>query len=323
MSNADTELNEKLIRIFMPLMLEKRDKIRERQGRFVHYTTSDNALQIIRTKRVWMRSSQCMNDFMEVEHGYEMLRSFFSDTTRKTTFCSALNGCSPNIAEESVGLFDSWWPQIRSDTYITCISEHDDDEDTNGRLSMWRAYRQGSLGVALVFKSDPFMLRSDALKAYSSPVSYLGEQAFHRELFRVVANINAHCAFLVSVPRQLLLGYIFNMLLFGVTCSKHPGFHEEREWRIIHVPSYSPSTVLEKSIEVVAGVPQPVFKIPLEDIPEEGLVGIEIPRLLDRIIVGPSQFPFAVYQAFVHELAKAGVVDASSRITISNIPLRT
>jgi hypothetical protein len=45
--------------------------------------------------------------------------------------------------------------------------------------------------------------------------------------------------------------------------------------------------------------------------------------MLDRVIIGPSQFPIAMYDAFVEELDNAGVKDPSSRVVASQIPVRT
>jgi hypothetical protein len=79
---------------------------------------------------------------------------------------------------------------------------------------------------------------------------------------------------------------------------------------------------LIKEIQVIAGTPQPIYKIPLKDIPDEGFVGVEIPALLDRIIIGPTQYPWAVYEAFVELLADADVKEPTSKVFVSDIPLR-
>ena len=43
----------------------------------------------------------------------------------------------------------------------------------------------------------------------------------------------------------------------------------------------------------------------------------------ERVIIGPTQFPLAVYDALVMELEKAGMADAGSKVAYSAIPLRT
>ena len=58
---------------------------------------------------------------------------------------------------------------MRTDTYLTCVSEHKAEEDTLGRLSMWRAYYGGTNGVALVMDIAAFQAPgpSDVLNIYT------------------------------------------------------------------------------------------------------------------------------------------------------------
>jgi hypothetical protein len=124
------------------------------------------------------------------------------------------------------------------------------------------------------------------------------------------------------IPRETLVGTIFCTLPFAAACSKHPGFAEEREWRLIHLPKQTPSKILQRAIEVIGGIPQTVYKIPLADRPDEGL-NTAPAKLLKKVIIGPSNFPSPIYEAFVSELENAGMKDAASKVVISSIPLRT
>ena len=77
-----------------------------------------------------------------------------------------------------------------------------------------------------------------------------------------------------------------------------------------------------KEVTTINGIPQTVYKIPLLNIPEEGFLNAEIPELIDRIIIGPTQYPTAIAEAIEAQLVEAGVSDAGDRIVISDIPLR-
>jgi hypothetical protein len=81
-----------------------------------------------------------MADFREVQHGYDILWQFFHNEQKRETFKAALDACAPGAADESIKLFDQWWQTIRFNTFIASLSEHLNSEDTQGRLSMWRAY---------------------------------------------------------------------------------------------------------------------------------------------------------------------------------------
>lgn len=145
-------LGVKLEAIFMPIARNQRDEFFKKSKRFVHYTSADSALNIIRTKRLWMRNTTCMADYQEVEHGYKMLVSYFSDSNRREVFTAALDSCVPGAAMEALTLFDQWWAHIRFNTYISSVSEHEDREDLHGRLSMWRAFGRTIGKVAIVFR---------------------------------------------------------------------------------------------------------------------------------------------------------------------------
>lgn len=318
------QLAIRLESIFMPNTRARRDALYNNQerSRFVHYTSAEAALNIIKTKRVWMRNTTCMSDYREVQHGFDMLNAFFMDSSKKGKFVAAIDACSANVATEAMDLFNQWWKDIQFNTYVASISEHDDKEDQHGRLSMWRGFGGNTARVAVVFSIPWFSGASAALNLSFSPVSYLKQEEVHAEIEAVIDNIHTNRDFLCAIDRQALLAYTFNMLVTGVTCLKHEGFHEEREWRVIYAPMRRPSPLVERSTEMVGGVPQVIYKIPLDVGVSNDLAGLEFAHIFDRLIIGPSQYPWAMYEAFVDALTKAGVPDAPARVCTSGIPIR-
>jgi hypothetical protein len=135
--------------------------------------------------------------------------------------------------------------------------------------------------------------------------------------------MQAECDFLRSLDRWLFITSVFNMHVAHVVCLKHEGFHEEREWRIIYNPRRSPSPLIESAMEIVSGIPQRVYKIPLENNSSAGISGIALADLFDRIIIGPTQFAWPLYEAFVTALDEAGIKDAAKRVLVSQIPVRS
>jgi hypothetical protein len=319
----------RLADIFGPHDQARRAELLNKGHRLVHYTSATSAISIIQKKQVWMRNVRCMNDFMEVEHGFEMLQRAFappvdSETERGLRAVgSALNDIFPNIQNETIEWFDSSLFQLRHQTYVTCLSEHPRSEDAYGRLSMWRAYTGNQVGVALVIKPAPLYSLSDTFGAFSGPVHYYSDEEMKKVLLQVAANIAHDRTFLEEVGRDTVKAYFFTMLRSLVMCTKHPGFSEEKEWRIMHTQGIDDRGALVTSVESPGGIPQQVFKIPLEDHPQSGMVGIGIPELLERVIIGPTQYPAAVRDAMVLELEAAGIKDAADRVSYSNIPLRT
>lgn len=311
--------------IFMPTATKKIQDLfpTGTYARFVHYTTAEAALQIIKSRRIWMRNTNCMADYSEVMHGYTIILNFFNDSNNREMFIGALDECVSGIAREAIGLFAQWWNYIRLNTYIAAVSEHDVEEDSHGRLSMWRAFG-GTVGrVAIVIRVPYSWEGSEALNIIFSPVAYLKEEQVHDELRTVINNVRTNCDFLRSVERQLVINIIFRMLLVSVVCLKHKGFHEEREWRAIYAPKLFPSSLMESSTEIIGGIPQPVFKILIDRRVSDILADLDLSTLFDRLVIGPSPYPWPMYESFVAALTEAGIADAGNRVWVSDIPIRT
>ena len=196
--------------IFMPYARRQRDSLYEMSGnetRFVHYTSAEAALSIIKSKRMWMRNATSMSDYREVQHGFEILHKFFSDEPKRKAFIEALDACLPGAAPEAINLFNQWWNDIRFSSYLASISAHDKEEDLHGRLSMWRAFGNNAPArVAIVFKVPWLSGAALALNVMFSPVAYLPEQEAHDVIYEVIENVRNNHDFLCSVDRPMSWG---------------------------------------------------------------------------------------------------------------------
>jgi hypothetical protein len=220
-------------------------------------------------------------------------------------------------------LFDGWFRDTSLNTYISSISEHMPSEDSHGRLSMWRAFGGNTARVAFVLKVPYQSGISEVLPIMFSPVGYLSTEGVHGVLREVIENINNERAFLQSIERPHLVGMVFTMLLAAVTCLKHEGFEEEREWRVIYSPKRQPSPLMKSVITEISGVPQPVYLLPLDGSISPALADIDFATMFDRLIIGPSPYPWPMYESFSEALSKAGVENAGERVFISGIPIRS
>jgi hypothetical protein len=321
MSEAQLEIAN----IFHSYSLERVVTAVKDNTRFVHYTNAETAMKLFSNREVWLRKSTNMNDYMEVDHGFNCLSSAYRK--HKGDFEKNFEQIFPGICKRIEDYFDSWLPTFRLGTYLTCVSEHDDDpvrnEDRMGRLSMWRAYG-GAAGVAIVMNSKAFHtpITSDALKAYVSPVAYLDIDGFEKQFLGLVGRIIANRELLQSLGEERFFAEVSHAFRYATLCTKHPGFFEEREWRIIYSPAFSKSQIIIENIESIGGVPQNVCKLPLKDHTDLGINGIELPKLINRVIIGPTPYPFDISEALIHLLDKAGVENAASKVFVSDIPLR-
>lgn len=178
--------------------------------------------------------------------------------------------------------------------------------------------------VVVVFSLPEFTARqaADAFNLLFSPVAYLPEEHVHKIIEEVISNVHEYCYLLQSVDRSYVLNTALNMFIAGVTCLKHEGFHEEREWRSIYSPKRNPSSLMDFATEVVGGVPQPIYKIPLDATVNPALATLDFARIFDRMIIGPSPYPWPMVEPYAEALTKSGVSDAAQRVSLSLIPIR-
>lgn len=315
--------DEKLQKICMPYLSKQQQELKERNNQFVHYTSADNAKNIIKSKRLWMRSPKCMNDYMEITHGYQQLWNFFDKKEHKEYFSKIMNSITDDASNLILNAFNAWWMEIQNDIYIASISIHHEHENQSGRLSMWRAYGEHQAKAALVLNKPPEPI--EELPLILSPAAYFTYEELENELLTMIKNIKENMTFIKTLDPNKVLGNVITYLITLAVCLKHPGFKEEQEWRVIYLPKMQAQAteLIERSVESIAGVPQIVYKLVLEEYEKSRVISMDIPNLVDKIIIGPTQYPLALLDAFHILLNEAGVSDASNKIVISDIPLRS
>lgn len=304
--------------------LDSRDRFRKLeagQHRLVHYTSCEAAESIIRNRRVWMRSASVMNDLHELKHGAACLVQALARPEGKRLL-SVVNSVWSGLGDELERTM-LWLINIcLGPTYVACLSEHDAEEQSRGRLSMWRAYG-GTSPVCVVLRNAPLVRNAPGLGVWAWPVDCRPAEGVAAYLGGVADRIDQARDLLCWMPENEALSEIRQAFRSVVLCTKHPGFSEEREWRVLHSPEYTVGLV-ETSTRCVDGVLQMVREVPLVGDHEApgGVRGLPPAEFVDRIVVGPSRHQAAVGEALAEALCKAGAADAHERVVLSDIPLR-
>jgi hypothetical protein len=323
-SNRKLLMNEehrKALKVFYPEIFNRLAALQQRNVKFVQYTSADAAMKMITNNEVWLRNTRCMNDYREVEHGIDCLVDAYRSDQEGKRFKTVVDRIIPETRTDVETLFDSWIPHFRFSTFITCVSEHPPEEDKYGRLSMWRAYG-GKRPVAVVMNRTPFECETDALEAYAYPVLYHDREQFRPEFGELADRLEREADYLREMGPERVKYYLFELFKVYAFCIKHPGFAEEREWRVVYNPVLNASPHVLSRVVSIDGVPQEIQTIPLRDIPEEGLVGISIPQLIDKIIIGPNEHQLTLGRAFERLLGDAGCENPDTRVHYSWIPIR-
>ena len=188
MELLDPVIFKKVESVFMPYLARHKDALKDSGNKFVHYTSAENAINIIKTKQFWMRSPSCMNDYMEITHGYDQLLKFFEPNGKhRQTFIKTLDLYEEGIALEILKAFDDWWEKIEHDTFISSISVHSvNEEDNHGRLSMWRGYGEQQAKAAIVLNKPPEPEPGQNSSIILSPALYFTYKDLEKEILLII-----------------------------------------------------------------------------------------------------------------------------------------
>ncbi len=308
----------KLYEIFCPDLIEQFSEITTENKRFVYYTSANTAFEILKKQQLWLRNATVMNDFSEISYGLHLIREVFSGDEGKK-FRDAIDNVFPGTIEQADKQLADWESDWEFETYIASVSLHSSKEDKGGRLSMWRAYGD----TALVINNTPMTSITDKLAVFSFPVLYLDQKDLQEYIAKINQQISENTEFLRELDQETILSYIHKMLFRIAVATKHPGFQEEQEWRLFYRPNEETNSIIKKEIVVLNGTPQKIYKLPLIHDPDNGLFNADVSTLLNKIIVGPTDFPYVSYCAFVDLLEELEVKNARDKVSTSDIPLRT
>ncbi len=311
------ETDARIFEIFCPDTINRLSEIKSGNRRFAYYTSADTAMKIIQKKEIWLRNATVMNDFSEISYGLSLVKKALSGRYGKF-FSEVANSVFPGVMDKiSPKLIELEW-HWKFETYLSCLSLHEPCEDRIGRLSMWREYG----GVALIINNTPLTAVSDRLGVYSTPVHYLDQTGAETRLRTVAQAILDNFDFIRDLGEDAFIDCAINMVFLAAIGTKHPGFSEEKEWRIYFRSAEYPNSILKSKVVVIDNVPQEIWALPLQHDPDNDLHHADIPSLLDRIIVGPTPYPYVSSRAFMKLLEEAGVDDAPHKVVVSDIPLR-
>lgn len=268
-----------------------------------------------------------MEDYSEIRYGRGLVEDHFLGASAAPLW-DALDSVHAGVSSEAKSLFRGWADSTEYETFIVCLTEHDTAEDHDGRLSMWK-YRRGYGGagydVAVVVYPTSFLCPTNAIMSWSFPVIY-GEEVVALASKEITRRVRETAAALALLSRDEIRGHAFRMLVEVTVSTKHSGFREEREWRIVHMPKLWPSDRITRKRVRLSGEDEVVYELPLKNHESEGLVGVSIPEFLDRVIIGPMDADRATKArlAICDVLGKqVKLADAQSKVFTSGIPIRS
>ncbi len=314
-----------ILNLFQPLYndIKEEDDFFNKKPLLAHYTSLDVLEKILTTEEIWFSNPLFMNDLEEVRFGVlhgaratkenEIIRSALQTEARHKTFTEAFDHFIAYFEREHL-----------LDTYVFCLSEHA-PEDKDGLLSMWRGYGGNGKGVALVFdasqlgatESSPLIIAEVHYASQDERLGWFDKIALTLAKILTENHIPDDKIYLASSA-------IFERIKLFALFSKHHGFKEENEWRVVYLSDRDIDGKLKSMQHYLIGPRGVEPKLRYKIAPIEGVTSpdFSFDKILAKIILGPSTSSPLAIRSVERMLDVIGKPELKERLIASSIPLR-
>lgn len=280
-----------------------------------HYTTLANIEKILANDEVWFSNPLFMNDKEELRFGLnESLWAF-----RESKEIKELKQYDKLIThfEHFYKDFDD---NYALDTYVFCLSNHENVEDNDGLLSMWRGYGENGSGAALILDTSKFEVVNNngliiAKVFYATTkerLTWIDKKLKEFASLIVQNNLN-------EKDLWVAVYYLFERFKLFALFTKHKGFDEEKEWRIV----YDKRRDTQKLFDSMFGYAmtkngiEPKLKF---NVNHKNKLALE--SYINKIILGPSFANNLSLASFKRMLQSINKVNLVEKVVTSSIPYR-
>lgn len=288
-----------------------------------HYTSLDSIEKILRSGEFWLSNPLYMNDWEELRFGMHAGAQAFRESRLLKDACG-----SPGTYEALLSRFDRLFAEFDNthalDVYVLCLCDHSVG-NTDGVLSMWRGYGAQGNGAALILDSTAFP-KYDGLPLTFGRVEYATQAERVTWLNEKISALASAIADHEKTDQNMDLAAqcLFQRLKLFALFTKHKGFEEEREWRVVYTTEGDMNKVLSQSLSYLLtgkGV-EPKLKLKLTDLGPASKSDGGSPQLISQVLLGPSQSTTLAQAAIRRMLSLIGHEHLCDRLVASGIPFR-
>jgi hypothetical protein len=216
-----------------------------------HYTSISTLERIAQTGEIWFSNPLYMNDVDELRYGMNLgLHAVRSHAGLR-------EACPPAHYNALLDAFDALFSAFDSDSafdvYVFSCSEHDEQIGDDGLLSMWRGYGGDGNGVAIVFDLAPLLAaQAPVLVRQVQYLSYEASEAWmEQKLQRFAAALQRGGGPVAAMAGAAAA--LFERIKLFALFTKHRGFHEEREWRVVYLREQDRQGALTQQLHYAIG----------------------------------------------------------------------
>ncbi|MET3232039.1 UNVERIFIED_ORG: hypothetical protein ABIC54_004242 [Burkholderia sp. 1263] len=288
-----------------------------------HYCSTATLEAIVRHEQLWFSNPLFMNDHEELRFGVQRGMEAFhqSEEVKQALGPAERYEILRNSMLAEFARFDSERALV---IFAVCFSDHTDVDD-DGLLSMWRGYGDHGNGAAIVFDTSKLKhLEGSPLIVARVTYGTAAERVDHLRRIMVacatsLAELNLRDERLPDAANML-----FQRILIFALFTKHKGFHEEREWRVVYLPHHDTEQRLTGSISYHIGPSgvQPKLKFKIAPIDEVAGEHVTLSNLVHKIILGPTGIAPLKMASTQMMLKQIGKPELADRVVISGTPFR-
>lgn len=290
-----------------------------------HYTSVAVLDGMMGNNEIWFSNPLYMNDLEELRFGMvEGANAFRTSHELKAAFKD--ESAFDSMMARFNNLFEAFETKHAFDTYIMCLAKHA-PENNDGLLSMWRGYGAGGGGVAVVFDTtrinfsehSPFIIGAVKYGTREERLAWIATK------ISGLAGLIAGKTLSDDELSYIAYYWIERLKVFALF-TKHSGFHEEQEWRIVYMSERDKGDKLKGMLGYAItprGVVEPKLKFQVK--PLEGLFGehLSLENIVDRIILGPTTSSALAETSVKRMLSHKGKHRLAGKIVASSIPFRS
>ncbi|MFC7288650.1 DUF2971 domain-containing protein [Herminiimonas glaciei] len=303
------------------------DTFPENRPLLAHYTSIATLECIMKNDEMWLSNPLLMNDFQELRFGIiEAARAFrLHDGIR-----AACGGGENSNYQTLLSIFEEKLAKVSSedsfDTYLVCFSEHQrNNKNSDGLLSMWRGYGANGTGAAIVFDTEkitaleesPLILGKVKYASTNDRLQWITEKL--NQFADLLKELNlSPDKFYIAIHVLLERFKLFSLF------TKHDGFEEEQEWRLVYLKDRDRSGKLEGMLDYAIGQNGIEPKLKLKIGPVEGIMGgpLSLRSIVSQIILGPSISNVLTLMTVKRMLRKLEKDELAERVVMSTTPFR-
>lgn len=251
-----------------------------------HYTSIGTLERIAQTGEIWFSNPLYMNDVDELRYGMNL------GLHAVRTHAGLREACPPHRYNALLDAFEALYTAFDEDSafdvYVFSCSEHDDGIGDDGLLSMWRGYGGDGNGVAIVFDMAPLLAaRTPLLVRQVRYLSYEQSEAWMDAKLRQFALALDGAGGPVEDMKAAAAALFERIKVFALF-TKHRGFHEEREWRLVYLREHDTGGLLTQQLHYAIGGRgiEPRLRFTADALAGAGARPL-LEDMVQRIILGP------------------------------------